>query len=241
MFDDKPLNALLDTGASCSILDLGTIQTLGLDMNIIASTHDLIDASGNNMNIAGSIDINLQLKGTRLLQNMKVLNSKTFRNVILGRHFLSHFRMVEFDFVNKSIKFNNIWCNCVDIKREEPVRLQTTTSILSRAEKIVQVKCKKSLALVTADFEPSSFHIKPGIYATYCRVIPNVEGAFYISLLNVTDASIELEGGTIWGTWPQFFLQFPLLDPAIVHPISIAIRLFLATNCQIPKSNKFHL
>ena len=64
MFDDKTLNVLLDTGASCSMIDLGTIQTLGLDMNTIESTRDLINASGNNMNIAGSVYINLQLKGT---------------------------------------------------------------------------------------------------------------------------------------------------------------------------------
>ena len=137
------------------------------------------------MNIAGSININLQLKGIPLIQNMKVLNSKTFRNVILGRDFLSHFRTVEFDFANKSIKLNNIWCSCVDIKRMEPVSLHTKTSIPSRSETIVQVKCKKSFALITADLDPTAVPSKPGIYPTYCRVIPNIEGVFYISLLNV--------------------------------------------------------
>ena len=56
---------------------------------------------------------------------MKVLNSNTFRNVILGRDFLS-----------------------------------------SRSEKSVQLKWKKSLVLVTADYELTAFNTKPGIYAT---------------------------------------------------------------------------
>ena len=51
--ENKILNALLDTGASCSIIDLGTIQNLGFDKNITKSNHDLIDASGNAMSIAG--------------------------------------------------------------------------------------------------------------------------------------------------------------------------------------------
>ena len=218
MFDNKPLNALLDTGASCSIIHFGTIQSLGLDMNIIESTHDLIDASGNNMNIAGSININLQLKGTQLIQNMKVLNSKTFRNVILGRDFLSHFRTVEFDFANKSIKLNNIWCSYVDIKRMEPVRLHTKTSIPSRFETVVQVKCKKSLALITADFEPTAVPSKPGIYPTYCRVIPNIEGVFYISLLNVTDVPIDLDEGQHIGHLTTILNSISVVQPTNSAP-----------------------
>ena len=92
--ENKILNALLDTGASCSIIDLGTIQNLGFDKNITKSNHDLIDASGNAMSIAGSIDLNVHFLDCHVIQNMKVFNSKTFRNVILERDFLSHFKTV---------------------------------------------------------------------------------------------------------------------------------------------------
>lgn len=184
---------MLDTGASCSIIDLGTIQNLGLDKNIIKSTHELIDASGNDMSIAGSVDLNVHSRDFRVVQNMKVLNSKTFRNVILGRDFLSHFKTVEFDFVGNRVKLGNQWSNCVEIRGKELVRLNEKTSVAGRTETVIQVKCKKSTALITADFEPIPISEKPGIYATYCRVIPNIEGVFNITLLNVTDQSIELD------------------------------------------------
>ena len=116
VFDHQSTNALLDTGASCSLIDLGSLQSLGLDMHLANSDNELIDASGNKMNIIGSIDINIELNGIHLVQNMKVLNSKTFRNIILGRDFLSHFETVEFDFPKNRIKLGHQWFNCVKIK-----------------------------------------------------------------------------------------------------------------------------
>ena len=61
------------------------------------------------------------------------------------------------------------------------------------------IKCKKSVALITADFEPISIFGTPGIYATRCRVIPNIEGFFNITLLNFTDKFMKLNCGKMIG------------------------------------------
>ena len=118
------------------------------------------------MSIAGSIDLNVHFLDFHVIQNMKVFNSKTFRNVILGRDFLSHFKTVEFDFELNLVKLGNKWSNCVQIQGKEPVRLSDNTSVEGPLETVIQVKCKKSVALITAYFEPLSISGTPGIYAT---------------------------------------------------------------------------
>ena len=45
------LLALIDTGASCSLIDIGNLEKLGLAQLVISTNHRLINASGNDMNI----------------------------------------------------------------------------------------------------------------------------------------------------------------------------------------------
>ena len=47
---------MIDTGASCSLMDIGTIDKLGFNKHVDQQTHHhLIDASGNNMKIIGTV------------------------------------------------------------------------------------------------------------------------------------------------------------------------------------------
>ena len=50
-----PVHAILDSNAGCSVIDLGYVEKLGLGQNIIRANHKLIDASGNTMDIIGTI------------------------------------------------------------------------------------------------------------------------------------------------------------------------------------------
>ena len=47
--------------------------------------------------------------------------------------------------------------------------------------------------MITADFDPLPFKQTPGVYATRCRIIPNVDGIFQVSLLNTNDKSVTIK------------------------------------------------
>ena len=70
---------------SCSVIDQGGLERLGLHSRILETHHDLVDASGNGMSIKGSVGLQIAVKDHLIHQNMKMLNSKSYRNMILGR------------------------------------------------------------------------------------------------------------------------------------------------------------
>ena len=82
MFENKKMNALLGTGASCSLIDIWTLQIFGFDPKIIIIEHRLVDASGREMNIMGSGKVTITGDGVIIKQNLKVLNAKTYKNVL---------------------------------------------------------------------------------------------------------------------------------------------------------------
>ena len=63
----KITNALLDTGAGCSVIDVGTLKALDLWSEIEQRNgfdKKCLDASGNVMNIIGKIKAKTRLVGT---------------------------------------------------------------------------------------------------------------------------------------------------------------------------------
>ena len=192
MFENRKINALLDTGASCSLIDIGSIQMLGLDHKIITTEDKLVDASGREMNIIGSVMVTINLGGILIKQNLKVLNAKTYKHVLLGRDFLSNFGKIEFDMVANRVKLGKKWFFYVSSKAKEPVRVQNNVSLPPRSESIVNIKCSNSLSLITADFEPKPLGGVMGVYATRCRVIPDLDGVFKISLLNINNDEVTV-------------------------------------------------
>ena len=68
-FEGIPTNALLDIGASCSLIDIGTLRNLSLDNKIMKSQHEIVNALGNKMNILGSVDKEVSLQNKVNSQN----------------------------------------------------------------------------------------------------------------------------------------------------------------------------
>ena len=66
---------MIDIGASYSLMDIGTIEKLGLDKQIDQQVHHhLIDASGKNMQLIGTVNIDVSLVGfIRILPNILFL------------------------------------------------------------------------------------------------------------------------------------------------------------------------
>ena len=70
---------LLDTRASCSLIDIGTLERLTLENCVLPSQRQLIDASGNNMNIGGYIEVNTRNGKIDIRHSMQVFNFKAYR------------------------------------------------------------------------------------------------------------------------------------------------------------------
>ncbi len=47
-----------------------------------------------------------------------------------------------------------------------------------------------------ADFQPVQLSESPGVYATRCRIIPNIEGCFQVSFLNINLCSVFIPANT---------------------------------------------
>ena len=51
--ESKIVNAMMDSGAGCSVIDIGTLENIGLVENITSCDDHLVNASGDEMDIAG--------------------------------------------------------------------------------------------------------------------------------------------------------------------------------------------
>ena len=86
-------HVMLDTGSGTSVIDLGTLQKIGLDNRIDKSSEkSLINASGDQMKLLGSVFIPVTIPGPRPQeQAFQVLDSVTYSNILLGRDFMRKF------------------------------------------------------------------------------------------------------------------------------------------------------
>ena len=79
---------------------------------------------------------------------------------------------------------------------KEKVRLCQNTTIHKRSEQIVYVRCKRSLASITVDFKHksgSNISIN-GLFISTACVVPNKEGVFQITVLNVMETDVVSNG-----------------------------------------------
>ena len=177
-------HAMLDTGSGASVLDLGTLQKIGLDAHVDkASAKSLINASGDKMKILGSVHARDHI--------FQVLDSVTYANILLGRDFMKKFGAVRFDFSSNIIELGTLAIKGLSTACNN-VRLCENTAIPARSEKVLFVKCSTINSLLEGDFEPQLLPNVNGVYATRSRVIPNIDGLFPITVLNVTPADIYL-------------------------------------------------
>ena len=93
------------------------------------------------MDIMGSVNISLDMPDAAILHNFRVLNSKTYRNVLLGRDFLAKFDRIEFDFAKNRVRIGKHWFPCRDVRgketREFTHSYDTATANLKRSSPIV--------------------------------------------------------------------------------------------------------
>ena len=118
------MKKLVDSGASCSVIDKNTLDNLG-SFPISKAIKPLVDASGNSMEVVGSVLLPVHPIGLRKpkLVEFCVTNSKRYSCILLGRNFMSSYKTVLFDFANNRIKLGDTWCTGLSIKHKDCVRL----------------------------------------------------------------------------------------------------------------------
>lgn len=222
----KTVNSVLDSGAGCSVIDIGTLENLGLCDKIVKSHDRLINASGKEMDIAGVVSINVEIKGTKpVIHDFKVLNAKTYSNVLLGRDFMKLFGSVTFNFAENKVHLGRTWINGVQIRHKEKVRLSKETKVPARSEQVLSVRCKDHCSLLESDFEPRKLMTLPGLVACKARVVPNVNGIFHITVLNTTQCDVIIPSRHVIGHLYDADEVMVRMDPGeeqkkeIVNPI----------------------
>ena len=109
-------NVLMDSGARWSLIDLGSLSVLGMEQKIRNNDNDLVNASGDKMDIVGVVDIEVKCTGMEpVVQPFKVLNTKTFSNILLGRDFMRRFGSVTFDFQKNGVKIGKVWLKSLTV------------------------------------------------------------------------------------------------------------------------------
>ena len=59
---DKNLNAVLDTGAGRSVIDVGSLEHIGLADAVKKTESGLVNASGDTMEVLGVVNINIKIQ-----------------------------------------------------------------------------------------------------------------------------------------------------------------------------------
>lgn len=200
---DKCTNVLLDTGAGRSLVDMGTVEEIGLSSHIKPfppTRTNLTNASGDVMDMAGVVSISVQIGGKTVKHDFEVLNSKTFSTVLLGRDVLSKFGHVTFDFMSNRVKLGQKWVKGVGVRDSEKVRLAEETVVPARSEQVVTVRCKNNYFMCDASFEPKSLPGNRSIFISKARVVPNIHGVFQVTVLNVSESDVVIRNRTPVGS-----------------------------------------
>ena len=89
----------LDTGAGPSVIDFGTLEHKGLTDAIKKTDGGLVNASGDDMEVLGIVVIEVKIQNMRAVkQEFQVINTKFYRNVLIGQDFMHLYKRVTFDF-----------------------------------------------------------------------------------------------------------------------------------------------
>ena len=196
---------MLDSGAVCSLMDFGIVRSIGLDHSIKRTpnnmTNNLTEVSGNKLNIIGTVEVPLKIckSAPTIIHTFKVLDSNTNSTLLLGRDLMKKYGTVNFDFDSGFVRLGRYLIKGVNFRKRLRVKLHESVLIKGRSEQVISVCADSKYALMTADFEPSRLRNLHGLYSSRARVIPNIDGVFQITVLNVSDIDINLDSRKFMG------------------------------------------
>lgn len=156
----------------------------------------LKDASQNVINLLGKVTLPIRIRGDsgRVVEKdveFYVSDSNSTDSILLGRNFMQLFGSVTFDFDRNRIKLGDIFCSGFRTRCGR-AKISKMVVVPAKSEVFIDMKSRKGNGLVKADFTPDLNNGISGLYAAKSRVVPNTEGHFRISVVNVTSQDIVL-------------------------------------------------
>ena len=194
--------SIIDSGAGTSVMDLGTFESLKLNKKLLLDSKDvLLDASDNKMDILGKVPLKVIIRGTNkeFIHEFQILNRRSYRNVILGRDAMSKFDEVTFDFSNDEIIMNGCRIAKVAAPGRNVVRMDGALSVPARSEIVAVVRSNRNQAFITSDFHPSLIPGCNKLYISKARVVPNVDGKFIVTVVNVGSENAKIRKRQVMG------------------------------------------
>ena len=201
-FNGVSAHSIIDSGAGVSVMDLGTFESLKLNRTVIVSSNEiLLDASANEMDILGKVPISISIKGSEkeFTHEFRILNYRSYRNVILGRDVMSRFDEVIFDFQNNEITMDGNRIINASLPGRAVARIDGEITIPPRTELITVVRSSKDSAFITRDFLPTKIPGCAKLYISKARVIPNVDGKFIVTVVNVGNEPTTISKRQVMG------------------------------------------
>ena len=101
------VEAMLDTGARPSVIDISTAHRLGLP--IIPAVRRVYSLCNNSVRVNGYVEAMVQVGGrSPVMERIEVLDSDE-PTLLLGRRFMEQLGQVTFDWVNGRVRFGRSW------------------------------------------------------------------------------------------------------------------------------------
>lgn len=110
ILDNSRTSAMLDSGASMSVVDESSVADLGLSHKVeFSSDLDSVTGVGGPVVVLGSLTVRVDAgDGQQVKHTLKVLGGDE-RVLILGRDFLAKFPSTEFDWQQGRIRLGDVW------------------------------------------------------------------------------------------------------------------------------------
>ena len=138
MIGGRKVPALMDTGAKPSVIDFGTIQTLGLEEDIVEEPSRVYGLCKAPVQVKGYIEIPIQVgqHEPRMIR-LQVLESNE-PTLLLGRSFMKQFGTVLFDWKRGKIKLGEDWVDIIATSTGGTLLFRAQTAIRDEELEIVK-------------------------------------------------------------------------------------------------------
>ena len=117
---------------------------------------------------------------------------RSYTTILIGRDYMQLFDTVKFDFKQNIVHFGNTCVKCITLRNKDTVRINECTTVKARSEQVINVRCSKRFSMLCVDFEPRQIPGVKGVFVSKARVLPNMDGIFQVSILNVNEADVVI-------------------------------------------------
>ena len=195
---NRKLRGMMDSGSGRSVIDIGTLETIDADYEIVKDDSvRLLNASNDVMDILGKCTIRFSIPklGKTLDHEFIVLNVRTYKTLLLGRDFFRKMGEVTIDVERGRIKICGRWIKGEKSSKRVQVRTREKFTLPSRSEHFICMNSKVDAAMLDYEFVPAKY-LPSGVYVTSARVCPDMNGDFIVGVLNINEHDVTLKTRT---------------------------------------------